>query len=79
MGYQYLQGGCTSERTLPDGVGGKGGDPIWGVSRTAPPGSDSELAGNKTETDCPGAWWFSVSDFPLRQLSMYIEQMLRKE
>ncbi|KAJ7414580.1 Protein lin-9 like protein [Willisornis vidua] len=44
-----------------------------------PPGSDAELEENKTETDCPGVWWVSVSDFPLRRLSMYFEYILRKE
>lgn len=33
-----------------------------------PPGSAAELEEDKTETECPGAWWFSVSDFPLRRL-----------
>lgn len=45
------------------------------------PASGAELEEDKTETGCPGAWWFSVSDFPLKTttLSMYIEYVLRKE
>lgn len=47
---------------------GNNGIPSGSVSGMPLPGSDAELEEDKTDTGCSRALWFSVSDFPLRQL-----------
>lgn len=45
---------------------GNEGIPFEVLLGTAPPGSDSEPAENKTETNCPRAWWFFSVRLPIK-------------
>lgn len=45
---------------------GNEGIPFEVLLGTVPPGSDSEPAENKTETDCPRAWWFFSVRLPIK-------------